>query len=773
MKFIKNKKTTIVILILFVLITTGVLIISFVNFKSNKPISYNRDIRPILSDKCFSCHGPDVNKMKAGLRLDLQASAYAELPNNKGHYAIVPGHPEQSELIRRIASDDPNIVMPLPASHLAKLTPEEIALFTQWIKEGAVYEKHWSFVAPKKVALPKIDNTKWVKNEIDYFIAEKIEEKKLAPNAIAEKENLIKRAYIDLNGLPPNYNELQSWLNNNNENWYASLMDQLMSKPAYGEKMSVLWLDLARYSDSYGYQDDNIRTQWPWRDWVINAFNKNMHYDEFLTQQIAGDLMPNNNKSTILATAFWRNHKYTEEGGVIEEEYRVTNNIDKTRTYGKAILGVTIECAQCHDHKYDPFSAKDYYQLYGFFNMSKEKGYEGDVSVSTPAKTPKLFINAVDRQNILNYINTKDTNQLEVSVMGDTVRPTYVLSRGRYDAPSTLVQPAALNSVMPFDTTKYERNRLGLAKWTVNKNNPLTARVFVNFIWQDIFGKGLVKTSGDFGLQGELPTHPELLDWLAVDFMEHNWDIKYLLKKIMSSATYMQSSKIEKQTLEKDPDNTYYTRAPRTRLKAEFIRDWVLATSGLLNNTIGGPSVKPYQPKGVWESTTSGRGQLAAYKQDHGTALYRRGMYTFIKLTAPPPSMMLFDASNRDQCEAKRTSTNTPLQALNMLNDPTVLEAARVMAQKLSAEDLSIDQKIEKAFTMVLIRKPKFSEKFKLLNYFFQQQNYLKSNSSMIDQIVNVGEYKTAQKDKNELEVAALMKTCLIIYNLEEAIAKS
>jgi hypothetical protein len=773
LKFIKNKKTTIVILILFVLITTGVLIISFVNFKSNKPISYNRDIRPILSDKCFSCHGPDVNKMKAGLRLDLQASAYAELPNNKGHYAIVPGHPEQSELIRRITSDDPNIVMPQPASHLAKLTPEEIALFTQWIKEGAVYEKHWSFVAPKKVALPKIDNTKWVKNEIDYFIAEKIEEKKLAPNAIAEKENLIKRAYIDLNSLPPNYNELQSWLNNNNENWYASLMDQLMSKPAYGEKMSVLWLDLARYSDSYGYQDDNIRTQWPWRDWVINAFNKNMHYDEFLTQQIAGDLMPNNNKSTILATAFWRNHKYTEEGGVIEEEYRVTNNIDKTRTYGKAILGVTIECAQCHDHKYDPFSAKDYYQLYGFFNMSKEKGYEGDVSVSTPAKTPKLFINAVDRQNILNYINTKDTNQLEVSVMGDTVRPTYVLSRGRYDAPSTLVQPAALNSVMPFDTTKYERNRLGLAKWTVNKNNPLTARVFVNFIWQDIFGKGLVKTSGDFGLQGELPTHPELLDWLAVDFMEHNWDIKYLLKKIMSSATYMQSSKIEKQTLEKDPDNTYYTRAPRTRLKAEFIRDWVLATSGLLNNTIGGPSVKPYQPKGVWESTTSGRGQLAAYKQDHGTALYRRGMYTFIKLTAPPPSMMLFDASNRDQCEAKRTSTNTPLQALNMLNDPTVLEAARVMAQKLSAEDLSIDQKIEKAFTMVLIRKPKFSEKFKLLNYFFQQQNYLKSNSSMIDQIVNVGEYKTAQKDKNELEVAALMKTCLIIYNLEEAIAKS
>ena len=773
MRFIKNKKTTIVILILLVFITAGVFIISFVDFKGKKPISYNRDIRPILSDKCFSCHGPDVNKIKAGLRLDLEASAYAELPNNKGHFAIVPGHPEQSELIRRISSDDPNIVMPQPSSHLAKLTPEEIALFTQWIKEGAKYEKHWSFVPPKKVALPKIDNTKWVKNEIDYFIAEKIEEKNLAPNAIAEKENLIKRAYIDLNGLPPTYNELQNWVNNNNENWYALLMDNLMSKKAYGEKMSVLWLDLARYSDSYGYQDDNIRTQWPWRDWVINAFNNNMHYDEFLTQQIAGDLMPNNNKSTILATAFWRNHKYTEEGGVIEEEYRVTNNIDKTRTYGKAILGVTIECAQCHDHKYDPFSAKDYYQLYGFFNMSKEKGYEGDVSVSTPAKTPKLYINAVDRQNLLNFINTKDTNQLEVSVMGDTVRPTYLLSRGRYDAPSTLVRPAALNSVMPFDTTKFERNRLGLAKWTVSKKNPLTARVFVNFIWQDIFGKGLVKTSGDFGLQGELPTHPELLDWLAVDFMEHNWDIKYLVKKIMSSATYMQSCNISKQHLEKDPDNSFYTRAPRTRLKAEFIRDWVLATSGLLDNTIGGPSVKPYQPKGVWESTTSGRGQLASYKQDHGSSLYRRGMYTFIKLTAPPPSMMLFDASNRDQCEAKRTSTNTPLQALNMLNDPTVLEAARVLAQKLSAENISIDQKIEKAFTILLIRKPKFTEKYKLLSYFLQQQNYLKSNTQMIDKIINVGEYKNNQKDKNAIEVAALMKTCMILYNLEETITKS
>jgi phage gpG-like protein len=771
--FFKKYKLSFVLIIIAALVAGVTFFVFMNNTKEEKPISYNKDIRPILSDKCFSCHGPDVTKMKAGLRLDKPENALAELSKNKGHYAIVPGSPEKSELIRRIESTDPNVIMPQPESHLAKLTPSEIEMFKRWIREGAKYEKHWAFVAPIKTSLPKIENDDWVKNEIDYFIAEKIEEKNLSPNPIAEKENLIKRTYIDLIGLPPTYTELQHWNNNNTTNWYDQLIGQLMSKPAYGEKMSLLWLDLARYADSYGYQDDNIRTQWPWRDWVIKALNKNMHYDEFLMQQIAGDLMPNANKENILATAFWRNHKYTEEGGVIEEEYRVTNNIDKTRTYGKAILGVTIECAQCHDHKYDPFTAKDYYQLYAFFNISKEKGYEGDVSISTPAKTPKLYITAEDRKNIFAYLNTKDTGKMEVSVMGDTNRPTYLLSRGRYDAPAELVKPAAIESIMPFDTTKYERNRLGLAKWTVNKKNPLTARVFVNFIWQDIFGKGLVKTSGDFGLQGELPTHAELLDWLAVDFMEHNWDIKYLVKKIMSSATYMQSAIISKQHLEKDPENNYYARSSRIRLKAEFIRDWILSTSGLLNTTIGGPSVKPYQPKGVWESTTSGRGQLAAYKQDHGEALYRRGMYTFIKLTAPPPSMMLFDASNRDQCEAKRSTTNTPLQALNMLNDPTVLEASRVLAQKLSVENLTVDEKIKKAFELILIRKPKSSEANKLIKYFENQEAYYKANKLLVKKTITTGEFNNQLKIKNEPEVAALMKICLLLYNLDETITKS
>ncbi|MEY3192852.1 MAG: hypothetical protein RI982_629 [Bacteroidota bacterium] len=758
-------------------------VIDFAKAKKEKEslISYNRDIRPILSDKCFSCHGPDVSKIKAGLRLDLPASAFAELEKNKGHFAIVPGNPDKSELIKRISSNDPGIMMPMPESHLARLTTDEIKLFTKWIEQGAKYEKHWAFVAPIKEALPEVDNSKWVKNEIDPFILEKMEAKGFDPNETASREALIKRAYADITGLAPTYEELNQWRNNSSDNWYAQLLDKLLQKPAYGEKMALLWMDLARYADSYGFQDDNIRSQWPWRDWVINAFNTNMHYDQFLTQQIAGDLLPTASKSSILATAFFRNHKYTEEGGVIEEEYRVSYNIDKTRTYGKAILGVTIECAQCHDHKYDPFSNKDYYQLYAFFNMSKEKGYEGDVSISTPAKNPKLFITKEEQSKLLSFINHVDTNKLEVSVMGDwkmgdtgKTRPTYILSRGSYDAPTTVeVKPTALESILPFDTLKYERNRLGLAKWTVEKKNPLTARVFVNFIWQEIFGKGFVKTSSDYGLQGELPSHPALLDWLAVDFMEHNWDVKYLMKKILSSNTYQQSSVVSKKQLEQDPDNLYYTRSPRIRFKAEIVRDWVLGTSGILNPMIGGPSVKPYQPKGVWESTTSGRGVLASYKQDHGPAIYRRGLYTFIKLTAPPPSMMIFDASNRDQCEAKRASTNTPLQALTMLNDPAVLEASRVLAENISVSNKSLEDKLEQAFETIVIRKPSRFERNKLMDYCAKQVAFFNGNAPLLKNTLAVGEYQHPTKKYNEAEAAALMKTILILYNLEETITKS
>ncbi len=742
---------------------------------STNAVSYNFDIRPVLSDKCFSCHGPDANKRKANLRLDVMESALAPLTETKGAFAIVPGKPESSELIKRISSKDPAYQMPTPESHFGALSEEEINLFTAWIKQGAKYEKHWAFEKPVKASLPKTGKKDWQKNEIDHFTLAKMEAQGLAPNEQADKEILLKRISLDITGLLPSIEMMDEFAKDESENAYEKIVDKLLAAPQYGERMAVHWLDVSRYADSYGYQDDNIRTQWPYRDWVIHAFNKNMGYDDFITWQLAGDMLPNASKEQILATAFLRNHKYTEEGGVIPEEYRVEYNIDKVKTVGKGLMALTIECAQCHDHKYDPISQKDYYQFFGFFNTSKEEGFEGDVSVSTPAKKPLLKLSSDDIKSTASFINKKDTNTLTVSVMGelDTPRKTYILQRGVYNQPGEMVQAAGLKSVLNFDTTQFPRNRTGLAKWMINRENPITARAFVNQLWEEFFGRGIVKTTGDFGMQGNLPTHPELLDWLAVDFMENKWDIKKLVKKIVLSATYRQSSKISDKQKATDPENIYLSRSSRIREKAEFIRDIILGSSGLLAKTIGGPSVKPYQPKGLWEAATSGRGQLATYEQDHGEALYRRGMYTFVKLTAPPPGMIMFDASNRDQCEVRRLNTSTPLQALAMMNDPLVLEASRVFAQTLTAKNKAdVDQKIEIAFRSIICRTPTKKQLAILTDYYEEQ--FKKFSAKIIDatKTLTAGEY--AQDNAvNKNELAALMKVIVTIYNMEEAITKT
>ncbi len=355
-------------------------------------IRYNFHVRPILSDKCFACHGPDVKKRQGGFRLDIPDSAFAPLKETKGAFALVSGKPEQSEIFKRISSNDPEIQMPTPESHLDRLNPDEIEIIRKWIQQGAKYEKHWAFQKPEKSKLPAVENAKFIKNEIDYFVLEKLNEKSLQPNEEADKERLLKRVSLDITGLPPSLGMMDSFIKDSRPDAYENVVDALLAQNTYGEKMAVHWLDIARYADSYGYQDDNIRTQWPWRDWVINAFNKNMPYDTFLTWQMAGDMLPSPTKEQVLATAFFRNHKYTEEGGVIPEEYRVEYNIDKTKTFSKGILALTVECAQCHDHKYDPISQKEYYSMFAFFNNSKEVGYEGDVSVSKPAKQPVISI---------------------------------------------------------------------------------------------------------------------------------------------------------------------------------------------------------------------------------------------------------------------------------------------------------------------------------------------------------------------------------------------
>uniref|UniRef100_UPI00313B87F5 PSD1 and planctomycete cytochrome C domain-containing protein n=1 Tax=Dyadobacter sp. OTU695 TaxID=3043860 RepID=UPI00313B87F5 len=739
--------------------------------KLPEQVSYNFDIRPILSDKCLACHGPDANKREAGLRLDDPASAFAALKDNPKAHALVAGRPDHSAVYLRITTEDTTLRMPPPASNL-KLSQREIDLIGKWINQGAKYEKHWAFVAPRKPKVPEVDHEDWAKNDIDHFILEKQEQKGLEPSAEADKERLLKRLSLDLNGLPPSLQLMDEFLADNSPNAYEKVVDKLLANPTYGEKMAIHWLDLARYADSHGYQDDGYRTQWPWRDWVIHAFNKNMHYNDFVTWQLAGDLLPNSTKEQLLATGFNRNHKITEEGGVIPEEYRIMYVTDRNDLFGKGLLGVTLECAHCHDHKYDPFSQKEYYQMFAFFNNVNEVGIESVIGgPETYAKKPLMEISNDEVKNILTFINKPDTNRLIVSVMGDldTLRKTYVLKRGAYDAPGEEVQAGTPNAILPFDK-KYPKNRLGLSQWLFDKCNPLTARVYVNILWQEFFGKGIVKTSGDFGMQGELPTHPALLDWLAVDFMEHDWDIKRFVKQMVMSATYRQSAVVTKEHLARDPDNVYLARGPRYRIHAEFVKDLVLASSGLLNRTIGGPSVKPYQPAGLWEGATSGRGLLSVYNQDHGASLYRRGMYTLIKRTVPPPTMAIFDASNRDLCEVKRLKTNTPLQALVMMNDPTVLEASRVLAAKLLQEKTGTEEKIRKAFRQIVCRTPSQREMEVLTGYYDKELREIRPEKAA--KMISVGEYPlTKNVDKKAL--AALMRVISTIYNLEETITKS
>jgi len=736
-------------------------------------ISYSFNIRPILSDKCFKCHGPDANKRQAGLRLDVPEGAYAAFKDNPQSHALVPGSLERSALYQRVCTEDTAALMPPPSSNLKRLNASEIALVKKWIKQGAKYEKHWAFIPPKSYPVPEVADKAWAKNPIDNFILHKLEEKGLKPNPEADKERLLKRLCFDLTGLPPDLETMDKFIADTSPNAYEKTTDELMSRPAYGEKMALHWLDAARYADSHGFQDDNYRSQWPWRDWVIHAYNKNLSYKDFVTWQLSGDLLPNHTKEQLLATGFNRNHKITEEGGVIDEEYRIGYVTDRTDTFGKSMIGVSLECARCHDHKYDPFSQKEYYQVFSFFNHVKEVGIESIVGgPATYAKKPVMYISNEDVQSLLKFVNKPDTNKLMVSVMGDdsiSFRKTYLLKRGVYDAPGDEVSSGTPKSILPFNSS-YPKNRLGLSQWLFDKENPLTARVYVNRIWQEFFGRGIVKTVADFGMQGDMPSHRELLDWLAVDFREHGWNVKRLVKQIVTSATYRQSAAIPSEKLKTDPENIWLARGPRCRLPAEFVRDEVLASSGLLTQTVGGPSVNPYQPPGLWEGATSGRGLLSRYRQSHGASLYRRGMYTLIKRTVPPVEMGIFDASNRDQCEVQRQRTNTPLQALMMLNNPMVWEASRVLAAKLLRENTSPNDKIHKAFRLIICRKPTEKEMAILSSLYFEQLKSIDKTDA--DKLLNIGEYP-ASADLDKVTLAAMTQVMHAIYNLEEAITKT
>lgn len=737
-------------------------------------VDFNFHVKPILSDKCFTCHGPDEKKRQANLRLDTEEGAFRALKSDSMHYAIIRGNSEESYLIKRIFSEDPSFRMPPPESNLV-LTEQEKNILKKWITQGAEYKKHWAFIPPVKSELPEAPS-EWVRNEIDNFVWAKLQEAGLEPNIAADKERLIRRVSFDLTGLPPTLEQVDQFLADEAPDAYDKIVDQLLASPAYGERWANYWLDVSRYGDSHGYQDDLPRVMWPWRDWVIHAFNKNLPYDKFVTWQLAGDLLPDATLEQILATGFNRNHKITQEGGVIPEEYRTEYVVDRTNTFGKAFLGISVECSRCHDHKYDPVSQKDFYSIYSFFNQANEKGL---INYGELPK-PNISITQTEVHGILNFVNGKTIgpkDTVKVMVMrDDKPRKTFVLDRGLYDAPTNIeVSPSAPATVMPFDSARYGSNRLALAKWLFDPKHPLTSRVMVNRLWQEIFGRGIVATSDDFGNQGTLPSHPELLDYLAVEFRDKGWDMKSILKLMVTSATYRQSSASTKKLEERDPDNIYLARSSRYRLNTEMIRDNILFSSDLLHRELGGPSVKPYQPEGLWEAISvgvKGRGE-SEYIPDKGEKLYRRSLYTYWRKTIPPPAMLIFDAPMKEFCEVRRVRTSTPLQALNLLNDPQLLEAARVLASKLVEDKtLTLDKKISLAFRKIISRYPR-QEEIEILKKGYQDEyDRYQANPEEASKFLRVGAYPQKQ-DVDTVECAAMMHMVSIIFNLDEAISKS
>jgi len=1021
---------------------------------ADEKIIFNRDIRPILADHCFQCHGPDEKQRQSELRLDL--AEFAMQPAGSGDRAIVPGDAGASLLVHRIRANDPDDRMP-PADFGKPLTPAQIELLDRWIREGAEYQGHWAFIPPVQAVLPDIDSPDRAHNEIDRFVLAKLHANGFTYQPEASREILLRRVTFDLTGLPPTLDELDAFLSDTSGDAYEKVVNRLLMSPRYGEQMAAQWLDLARYADSNGYQVDSSRFQWPWRDWVIDAFNKNMPFDQFTIEQLAGDLLPDATLAQKIATGFNRNHRLNGEGGIIAEEWRVETVIDRVETTGLTWLGLTFNCCRCHDHKYDPISQREFYSLFSFFNNVAESGtLQGESSNTEPtvqvpsaeqlAKLPE-FEQAVDLAEVelqsaleslpqlvaawepgfLQQVETTEsawsliepasvnsrgaaglTRQDDGSWLAGGVNPqsdVYVIesplpagkwtglllecfpdaslpnqSLGRYpngnfvltrveaeirapglespvvakftkadadysqpgwdiqftiggnrskgwavngpvrretcramflnettlDVPAgatitvRLVQetlgqhnigrfrlsstglpreglalgevliPEGLRKILAtpleertseeiaqvhayfrnnvdsplsqaeakladekkqltdFQTSwptvmvmqeiaspreafvltrgEYDRrgepvtagipkvfppfppgapnNRLGLARWIVDPGNPLTARVWVNRIWEKFMGTGIVKTTENLGSQADWPSHPELLDWLAVEFMQparlpavagqqpHAWDMKAVQKLIVMSAAYRQSTShlVEPGLLERDPENRWLGRGPRFRLSAEAVRDQALAVSGLLVDQIGGPSVRPYMPDGVWDET-SVYGDLRNYSHDKDNGLYRRTIYTVWKRTAAPPSLLLFDASNREICTVKRSRTNTPLQALSLLNEVTFVEASRKLGERMIREGgETLNERLTYGFRLVTARTPTTAELELLANGWREDFEAFQSDPAAAEQLVQLGESPAGTTDP--VELAAYTLTGNVLLNLDECITR-
>lgn len=723
-----------------------------------REVSFNRDVRPILSDRCFACHGPDAHERKGDLRLDQPDGKEGAYRTHKGITAIAPGSLEDSELWYRITTTEKDEVMPPPKAHKKLLSKGEQDIFKRWILAGAPYERFWAFVPPHAPDQPVVKNRDWSDQPIDQHIMQELEEAGLAPSPEADKRTLIRRLSFDLTGLPPTREELQAFLKDDRPEAYEALVDGLIARPQYGEHIARYWLDLVRFADTNGMHKDFYRNNIAYRDWVIRAFNENLGYDDFVRYQLAGDLIPDAGKDQLVASGFNRLHLIIDKGTALPEESFFKNVVDRVTSVGTAFMGLTVQCAQCHDHKYDPITQKDFYSLSAFFNnidAEPETGYRPKNGLQSPFATfaspeQEAKLAAFDQDlaklgeelkvaklaageekdpaqkpvlaKVAKALETKrssltkeragfDQTIPRAMVMKERaeVRPSHLMKRGQYDDPGEEVPRDTPGFLPPLKKKSEAASRLDLAEWFVDPEHPLTARVAVNRFWQQFFGTGLVKTSEDLGAQGDVPSHPELLDHLAVSFVESGWDIKALMKQIVMSKTYRQSSLATSARFGEDPENRLLSRGSRYRMDAEMIRDQILSTSELLSPTLFGKSVKPPQPDGLWKAVSM-TGER--FKADSGESIYRRSVYTYWRRGMPPPQMTILNAPIRDSCTARRERTNTPSQALLLLNESEYLKAARTLAARmLATEDLSTPDRFNLAYETVTSKLPDAKER--------------------------------------------------------------
>ncbi|RCL36026.1 MAG: DUF1553 domain-containing protein [Verrucomicrobia bacterium] len=733
-------------------------------------VEYNREVLPILTAKCLACHGPDASQQKADLRLDDPAEAYRE---RDGLRVVVPGDPDQSELVHRIFSKDDDEVMPPPGEGTA-LTDAEKEILQKWISEGAQYERHWAFRSPVKSRLPDLKGGK--EQVIDAFVQETLSQVGFELQEEAAKEELIRRVSIDLTGLPPSIEEVDAFIGDQSPEAYGRVVNRLLASPRYGERMAAWWLDGARYGDSHGYDNDLENAQWPWRNWIIESFNANQPYDQFVTWQLAGDLMPDASDDQIVATGFNRNHRIQTEGGAIEEEWRTEYVMDRVETMGSVFLGLTLSCARCHDHKYDPISQKEFYQLFAMFDGLNEKGFINNLRGSAEprhryrksdfeAAVKKLETDIPDAKDRSGRVKDLEAAHPHVMVMRDEVdRKAFILKRGHYDDKGEEVDPGLPEAFSPVPEGE-SLTRLDLARWLVDGEHPLTSRVFVNRIWEQFFGTGIVKSSENLGRQSDWPSHPQLLDWIAVDFVESGWDVKGLIRAIVMSRSYRQSSIIDEERLQRDPENRLLSRGPRTRLQAEMLRDQALFLSGLLVERIGGPSWWVYQPAGLWLEVE----KRGTFVQDHGEKLYRRSLYSRIRRTVAPPSMLLFDMPSREMCSVKRTLTNTPLQALALLNEVTYVEAAKKFAERMMTKGGTPGERIAWGFRCATSRVAEKGELEILVKGYERRVERYRRDGKAAEDLLGQGESKVADYLPKP-EMAALTTVANVILNLDEVI---